>query len=382
MITKNSTTKIRPLSKSEEIALYYGFRPIEELCISRKDSAAGRYLRARVTIDKPFLCDPVEKAALLRTYEENNFREWPHPLQVYHSKTGDPKSNIVGLDIFGSGSSAANALLVRSAVSMLEESGKDDLFIEINSIGDKISFAEFERQINTYVRKHINDIPASIQRLLRQNPFYILNSEDQKIKDFAENAPKPIGFLSDSSRVYLKEVIEYLEGFGIPYMIKHSLTGNPAICSGVVFRIKSENSKDNETLALGFSYSKFAKKIGLRRDLPAIGVTIHMNSEPKSKSVLPKIKFSLIQLGFEAKLKTLNVIETLRRAQVPVLFSLMKDKITNQLTEAEESNVPFVIIIGQKEALEDTVVVRDMNTRVQQIIPISELTSYIRSLRV
>src|SRR3990167_9143844 len=367
--SKRASSVARPLSKSEEIAMYFGFVPIENPSICRKDNQIAKQLKERPARDERIcFCNPAEKAALLRTYEESDLNQWPHPVQVYYKKEADRRiGSLVGLDIFGANTSASNALLIRSAVSMLEEKGLDDLFVEVNSIGDKNSFTEFERQVVTFIRKNANDIPASIHRLLRHNPFHILNAEDPKIKDFAENAPKAINFLSENSRVYLKEVIEYLEGFGMPYIIKHSLTANPTVCSGVIFQIKSEKNEDGDVLAMGFSYGKFSRRVGLRRELPAIGVTIHLGEDKKIKSPMPKIKFSLIQLGFEAKLKTLNIVEALRRARVPVSFSLMIDKLASQLSSAEDSNVPYVIIIGQKEALEDTVVIRDMDTRVQEI---------------
>ena len=47
---------------------------------------------------------------------------------------------------------------------------------------------------------------------------------------------------------------------------------------------------------------------------------------------------------------------------------------------AETSEAPYIILIGQKEALENSVVIRNSTTRAQEIVPISELSSHVKSL--
>jgi histidyl-tRNA synthetase len=106
---------------------------------------------------------------------------------------------------------------------------------------------------------------------------------------------------------------------------------------------------------------------------------------PWFKNLAPRImkkpKVYFIQVGFEAKLKSLNVIEILRKAHVPVAQSLSKDSLGAQLAVAEKSGAPYVIIFGQKEAVEQSVIVRNMETRSQDTVPLSELSTYIKQLK-
>ena len=84
------------------------------------------------------------------------------------------------------------------------------------------------------------------------------------------------------------------------------------------------------------------------------------------------------QSGFEAKAKSLGVIEALRKAKVPIVHSLSKDKLSIQLGMAEKSEIPFVIIIGQKEAMDGTVIVRKMSTRLQDTVKVEKLADYLK----
>ena len=87
-----------------------------------------------------------------------------------------------------------------------------------------------------------------------------------------------------------------------------------------------------------------------------------------------------MQIGFEAKLKSLEVVEILRSAKIPTYQSLSKDKLSSQLQIAENLKIPFTIIMGQKEAVENSVIVRSMNTRSQETVPLPLLAKYLAKL--
>ena len=118
---------------------------------------------------------------------------------------------------------------------------------------------------------------------------------------------------------------------------------------------------------------------------PAIGAAIsiydaHLKTGRKRLPTFKKSKFYFIQLGHDAKLKSLQILETLRQAKIPVYQSLSKDKLLGQIASAEKMQIKYVLIMGQKEALENTVVVRNMDTRSQDTVPLNELVAYLKKL--
>jgi histidyl-tRNA synthetase len=44
-------------------------------------------------------------------------------------------------------------------------------------------------------------------------------------------------------------------------------------------------------------------------------------------------------------------------------------------------NVPYVIIFGQREAMDNTVIIRNMQNRSQDTVKIVDLLSYIKKLK-
>ena len=80
-------------------------------------------------------------------------------------------------------------------------------------------------------------------------------------------------------------------------------------------------------------------------------------------------------------MRSLSVIEILRHAKVPIAHSLSKDSLAAQLGSAEKTNIPYAMILGQKEVIDDTVIVRDMRTRAQDVVAIIKLSEYLKSLK-
>ncbi len=385
---------LKEFDKSLLVATYFGFTPIRTPSITKEDTLKQKIVRDPLIeihehkISSIHECDPIEKTAILRTFLDWKLDTLPSPVMIAYKKplqgAHHKKNNetSVGLEIIGLSGSPAEAILIRTAISMLEEDGWKDLSLTINSLGDKDSINDFERMITNYVKKNLNLIPADIRNVLKKDIFEIIRTEDPRCEKVRTDAPKSISFLQETARNHLKEVLEYTESFNIPYSINPSLIGSPAYCSHTLFEIRAGENREI-LLASGYRYGRLTKKLGFKKELPAVGATVSIKKKEKNTPVKirPKFKFYLIQLGFGAKMKALKAVEVLRKAKTFVAHSLAKDKLQSQLTSAENMKVPYVLIIGQKEALEETVVVRDTNTRFQESVPINELAEYLKKLQ-
>ena len=74
------------------------------------------------------------------------------------------------------------------------------------------------------------------------------------------------------------------------------------------------------------------------------------------------------------------MLEKLRKAGVHAQHSLAKDKLTGQINSAETLNIPYIILLGQKEALENSVIVRNTVNRSQVSVSIEDIGEYAKSI--
>lgn len=390
-VRKETDKAVSQFEKPFEVGLYFGFNPVKTPTLERDDHIRLKALRdpyydeKRIHSEAPFTFDALEKIALLRTFAPEG-NDLSQPVFISYKKpipgtfTKRPSDFVMGLEVLGHTGSAAEALCLKTAIAILEEEGCDNLKVTLNSLGDKDSVQEFERMVGVFVRKHMNGFPADIRKMARNDIFDILRSEDEKHAAVQAQAPKSLSFLSETSRLHFKEVLEYLEVFDIPYEMSPRLIGSPAFCSHTIFEIRNDK---NEILAQGYRYSRLSKKLGYKREVAALGVTISFKKKTGSKlyKAIPKPKFYLVQLGFGAKLAVLPLIDMLRKAKMSVAHSIARDKLGSQLATAENMKVPYVLIVGQKEAIEKSVTVRNMNTRVQETVSVANIVEFLKKLK-
>lgn len=382
---------------------------------------------------------PEGTASVVRAYIENGMNSWPQPVMLYyygpflrHEKPQRGRFRQFyqfGIEMLGSPKSIADAIVMRTLLLILDEAGFKNTILMVNSIGDKECRPGYTKDLISYYRKHINEICADCRERMKKNPLRVLDCKDTKCIPVKQGAPQSMSSLCGPCRDHFKEVLEYLEAMNISYRINHHLVRGFDYYTRTVFEIiDSEDEKPVEepeedtskvvgadnvpasngveapsenndkkkglqspeplALASGGRYDYLAKNLASKKDVAGVGGSIGVDRvimSPKHKPLEPRIikkpKVYFIQFGFEAKLKSLSIIEILRKARIPIMQSLSKDSLGAQLSVAERLKIPYTVIFGQKEALEGTVIVRDMNTRSQDTIKIEELPEYIKKMK-
>ncbi|HNW71627.1 MAG TPA: histidine--tRNA ligase [Candidatus Paceibacterota bacterium] len=398
--------------KAQEVAVYYGFKPIETPILEYERVFTSGIGSGTDIIDKEMYTlktkgedslalRPEHTASLMRAYIEHGMQALPQPVMHYQYgptfRHDNPQRGRYrqfyqfDLDCLGSGKSIMDAMVIKVGMNILEEAGAHDLSVDINSIGDKECRNGYIKELVGYYKKHINELPPIDRERLKTNPLRILDSKEIKTKEINEGAPDSVSFLCPSCKKHFKEVLEYLEEMNIPYNINKNLVRGLSYYTRTVFEIIEENGGEENTpltIAGGGRYDYLARQIGSKKDVPAVGFSIGVDrivASPWYKKLAPKImkkpKIYFVQLGPEAKLKSLNVIEILRKAHIPIAQSLSKDSLGSQLANAEKLGIPYVLIFGLKEALSNSVIVRDMSNRSQETIKLSNLLEYLKEIK-
>jgi histidyl-tRNA synthetase len=393
------------LDKIGEIALYYGFNPAKSPDIKKTDLDLAKSLLEGDFIEDDYDHTRLplhveEKIALLRMYAEKNMHNHAQPVMFYFKepfkgaiKKGSPFNRYCDLEIIGNSKSIAEATLIQTARMILKEEGYENICVEINSIGDKDSLAKFTRDLTAYYRKNINDMHAECRQLLKKDPFALLSCQDERCKKVNDSAPKSINFLSETSRVHFKEILEYLEALDIPYRINNNLIGNRKYCTETMFTIlnldeikdiKKGKEHEHKILAVGVRYDGLSKKISLKKEIQGAGVSILIkNNRPELRKEVKKTRrpwISFVQLGFDSKLLSLQIIEMLRHEKIPVYQSLSRDRLGAQVSMAEKYKITHTIIMGQKEAMEKSLIIRNTETHAQETVALEALAKFMRKL--
>jgi histidyl-tRNA synthetase len=383
MITRDALPHLRyegPHKRSIDIAEYYGFHFLGCIPSKRTDRAVCEETNA-----------PIERAALLRFYLERGMDSWQQPIMVSHTtRTPQQKGIHLKLEMLGSVKSIAEATLIHTVHTILKEHGVGPMRVEVNSVGGKESLDRFTKDLLTFYRKRMNDMHDECRQSIKTDVFAPFRCQNEACRSFMALAPRSISYLSESSRRHFGEVLEYIESFGLPYQIRESLVGNHHYTTRTVFRMHTDTEDGlGEPLVHGERYDNLSKRIGLSRSVPAVGVTITLEPSRAKERIQAYKKHTverpvayIVQVGSDARRRSLSVVETLRRAHIPVATSFSEETLHEQMRLAGFYKTPVVIIIGQKEHNEGTVIVRNQETRAQSVVPQAHLPGYLKRLRL
>jgi histidyl-tRNA synthetase len=402
--------------KAAEVAIYYGFMPIDTPILEQRalfehgtgessDIVSREMYTLKTRGGDELALRPEATPPMMRAYMENGFQSLPQPVMMYfygpvfrHDKPQRGRYRQFWqfcLDSMGTTKSIADAMIIKLTLLILEEAGLKDLVVEINSIGDKECRPGYKRELVNYYKKHNKDLCADCRERLKTNPLRLLDCKNPKCQELKAEAPSSLNHLCHACKAHFKEVLEYLETMGVRYEINNNLVRGLDYYTRTVFEVvenlpavEGQEQPTKLSVAGGGRYDYLTKTLGYKKDVPAVGVGIGVdrvllspNATKLATRLVKKPKIFFIQLSFEAKLKSLTIIEILRKAKIPTVQTITKDSLGAQLAVAEKMKVPYTLILGQKEVIENCVIVRNMDTRSQENVKIEDLGDYVKHLK-
>ena len=394
------------IKKAIGCAQHYGFRSVED--IAEEYSSLGLAPTKKV-FDKKLgsvlsathrKVDPASREfeSALRQLALKKLYPYQYPILFYTSNINCsdnqcspdlPRNISLGFHTLGMRHSVAEALILKVATSITQDLALPQSCVYINSLGDRDSSAKFSRETTQFLRKHINSLPPAIREHMKEDVHLAYAHLAKKDVPLEEELPRPMEFLTSASRRHLREVLEFLEAADIPYVFDERVFGHRDCFNHTLFELRAEDDEVEEASPVsirGGRYDELARQY-FKTQTPAVGVVFSYKptgdtsareySLPKVKKK-PKIYF--IRLGYAAELKSFHILETMRKARIPLLQHLGESRLSEQLNYAEERDIPYTMIMGQKEALENAVIIRETATRTQQTITIDHLPEFFKAL--
>jgi histidyl-tRNA synthetase len=292
----------------------------------------------------------------------------------------------VAFQIFNVEKSIAEAILIQATRALTRDLGFLNSSVRINSLGDRDSSSRYIRELTNYLRKRLDDMPESARELMKEHALIALTHLIEKEHELAYKSPNPLEYLSDQSRKHFREIVEFLDMTGTAYEIDPKLIGHHECYSDALFAIdilddEGARVEHAPVYVRGGRYNEFVFR-NTKQQIPAAGAVVVLRDKkaplrtPRMRVVIPSVY--VVQLGFGPKIKSLMLIDELRKAGIAVHQNLASDSLSTQLRDAEARNVKYTVIIGQKEFVDGTVILRDMQGRNQESVPLIQLAGRLR----
>ncbi len=289
------------------------------------------------------------------------------------------------LHVVGHSTAIAEALLIVLASAIVEDAGVAGHTLSINNIGSAESSNRYVRDVGVYLRKHIESIAPSLRPRASTDPLGALVQLIERGHPAVPRAPQAMEYLTEEERRRFWDLLEYLEVFGLPYGLDPHILGSRDCWAHSLFELSvtDPESGDSVTIASGGRYDPLMSRFA-RTPFAAATVSIVCEMRGKARPKRPAVKDDVppviyfAHLGVEARRRTLPVLESLRRAGIAAHHGLWHERIGEQMTAARSLATPYVLIMGHKEAMEGTVLVREIATNSQDAVPLPELPVYLK----
>ncbi len=298
---------------------------------------------------------------------------------------GRKQSYQANFQVIGGASPVLDAQLIQFFRALLGRLGVKKTIIEVNCIGCAKCRANYRKSLTAYYRCRKDQLCPDCLAGLSTNPLNLLTCHKDVCSDLAQEAPQAIDFLCENCRAHLRELLEYLDELEIPYMLNPRVVGPFDYYNKTVFKIHPEEEEfANFVLAEGGRCDNLFKFLS-GYDMPTLGLTTDLNCLVdfiKQARINPlqrkKDSVFLIQLGAEAKKRSLSLFDELRKLNIAVNGFFGENSLKLQLEEAEKVKSRFALILGQKEVMDESIIVRDMESGIQELVPLAKVAQYIK----
>ncbi len=395
-------------AKAEELAQQYGYDRIDTPIIEDTALFVRGVGRSTDVVEKELYSfetaggeqvslRPENTASIARAYVQHGMLNQPQPVKVWYAgpmfRHDRPQAGRFrqfyqwGFECLGEQDAIVDAQMMLVGWNFLKELGIDDAIVRVNSLGTPESRVNYRNALVTYFRSKRSKLSEDDKKRLLKNPLRLLDSKEAYMQELKQEAPQIVDWLDEESKAHFMRVLEYLDEAGVPYQLDPYLVRGLDYYTKTVFEYYASNDDQElaqSALGAGSRYDGLVEMLG-GRPTPAVGFAMGLDrvaSRLKDRQPVvaqdTSIDVFLAQLGEMGRKKALGYFEEFRRAGIPVCECFAKSALKAQMEAAHKRAAKWVIIVGQKEVLDGTAIVRDMDSGTQEIVDAKKLVQEIR----
>ena len=367
-------------NKAHAVGQYYGFTPLSAITAAARGSARRQFDYPETVT--ALALDTVAETVASFLKQCRNAACAPtqrQPLFIWHTNIAPgrqvQKKAIIQFHALGSDRAIADAVVIRALIALVRDLFHEEPTVRINSMGDKETRARYTRELGNFFKKRSGTLPEECVIRSKQDVF--LAAELVIARECAEELPAPTEHLSDASRKRFEDLLEYLEMTETPYELGRTLISRGLVWNDTCFEI----SVGDRRVVWGSRYNDLARHFFPSAPFSAIGAVLSVasNGNVVRKASPAHLRFSFVHIGDEAKRLSIRLAEEFRKARISLTQDIGVESLTEQLHLAERRNSPCLLIMGRKEALENSVILRNRQTQEQTILPLANLAERLKS---
>jgi histidyl-tRNA synthetase len=358
----------------------------KEMYIFEDKSGQGLALRAEGT------------APVCRAYLEHGLFNLPQPVKLYYIgpafRYERPQSgryrqhHQFGFEALGDADPALDAEVIEMARQFFYSLGLSRFSIQLNSIGCKLCRPRYLEVLRQHYSGYTDHLCPDCKARLVKNPLRLLDCKKPSCQEVAKTAPKIPDYLCHDCQLHFQSVQKYLGAMGIPFQLNPRLVRGLDYYTRTVFEIEPREKGGQSTLGGGGRYDNLIEELG-GKPTPAVGfaaglerIILNLKKQKLDIPSLPKPDAFIAYVEEEAKIEALKLASELRKAGIAVIMATGDKSLRGQMRQANSLDIVYALILGKQEISKRNVMLRDMRSGEQKTIPLAEIASFLKQLKM
>ncbi len=288
----------------------------------------------------------------------------------------------IGIELIGVAQPLADIEVIACGAAILRELGVlDRAVLEINTLGDAESRRAYRDVLVDYLRQFWNELSEDSRLRLERNPLRVLDSKDEGDRRIIAEAPLYSDYLTTAAREFFAEVTAGLDALGIRYQINPRLVRGLDYYGHTAFEFTAEELGAQKTIMAGGRYDGLIAEMG-GPPTPGIGWaggierigTLIAEPPPSPRPI------AVVPIGTAAEREGLILADRLRRSGFVIDLGY-SGNLGKRLKRANKLNARAAIILGADELAKGAATLRDLDSGVQEEVPLAALEERLMRFR-
>ena len=288
-----------------------------------------------------------------------------------------------GVESFGTSDPRADIEVIALLWHLLSDLDLPDLTLEINSLGSSGDREAYTPLLRSFLSQQESLLCENCRRRMNTNPLRVLDCKVPGCQAATESAPKLADHLSPEARAHFDQVLAGLLALEVPYRLNHRLVRGLDYYCMTSFEITSTHLGAQNAVGAGGRYDGLVEALG-GPSVPAVGFAIGLE---RVSLMLPKTPLSLrngclyyvAAFGEKGINIGLKLLAELRRFGISAETDYRPTTLKAHLRQADRLKCRYAILLGDDEAARGSVIIRDLESKAQEELPLAGLASILKT---
>jgi len=281
----------------------------------------------------------------------------------------------VSVEVLGLDHPRLDAELMAMAALIIERLGLT-VSLEINSLGCPKCRPTFNKALLDFIAD-IDDLCDDCLRRRNSNPLRVLDCKNETCQGYYVDAPSILDHLCNACDHHFNAVKKGLDLLKVKYVVNSFMVRGLDYYTRTTFELITNDLGSQSAVGAGGRYDGLVKQLG-GPAVPGIGFGMGMErlalllQEAGKSPQSTGLDLFIAALGDDAQERCFVICQGMRRQGLQVAMDLQDRSLKNQMKQAGKAKASFCLIMGEDELARDVAVLRNMESREQQEIELSD----------